>query len=62
MKCQDYVFRLTSGQLAESPTREQWAARWHRVVCRHCRAFTRNDAVLTEVLQRHKQGQTPGKP
>ena len=50
MNCQRYIFELTSGRLAEAdlPTRAQ--ARLHRLICVHCRTFTRNDEALSQVL------------
>ncbi|MGE5450503.1 MAG: hypothetical protein ACM3VZ_01495 [Acidobacteriota bacterium] len=54
MKCKDYVFRLTSGQLQSAPADERIEARLHWMVCRHCRAFTRNDARLDAILTDYK--------
>jgi len=54
MKCKEYVFKLTSGQLKEAPLSERLWATQHRLVCRHCRAFTRNDERISAILQNYK--------
>lgn len=53
MRCKEYIFLLSSGQLAEAPLGVRWAGARHRLVCSHCRAFTANDRVLSEVLAKH---------
>lgn len=53
MRCKEYVFLLSSGQLAEAPLGTRLAGASHRLMCRHCRAFTANDRVLSEVLAKH---------
>ncbi len=50
MNCQRYIFELTSGRLQEADLGTRAQARLHRMICVHCRAFTRNDAQLSEVL------------
>ena len=58
MKCQDYVFLLTSGQLRrdrpEGPAAAgrtvRAQARLHRWLCVDCRRFAANDATLDQVL------------
>ena len=54
MKCREYVFLLTSGQLAEASWPMRLAAGQHRLACRHCRAFTRNDEALDRILAAHR--------
>lgn len=55
MKCQDYIYRLSSGQLAHAgPMTRFWAAQ-HRLMCRRCRAFTANDLRLDAVLQAYRE-------
>lgn len=51
MTCREYVFRLTSGQLAESGPLARLQAFAHVSVCRHCRAFTRNDRRVTAIIR-----------
>jgi hypothetical protein len=51
MSCQHYVFLLSSGQLDEADTGTRWQAGLHRLMCRHCRAFTRNDQALDAILK-----------
>lgn len=54
MKCHTYIFQLTSGQLKEAGWLDQLQATQHRLTCRHCRAFTRNDAQLNRILQSYR--------
>ncbi len=51
LNCQTYIFQLTSGQLDDAGWMQRLAAAQHRLLCRRCRAFTRNDAKLTHILQ-----------
>ena len=48
--CKQYVFQLSSGQLAEGGLGMRLQAGYHRMSCRHCRAFTRNDQALSAIL------------
>lgn len=54
MKCKEYVFKLTSGQLDDAPANERLQAKFHLMICKYCRAFTRNDAKLGTVLEGFK--------
>lgn len=56
MRCKEYVFLLSSGQLAEAPLGTRLAGASHRLMCRHCRAFTANDQALSAVLAKHPAG------
>lgn len=60
MKCQAYIFQLTSGQLEQASWTTQLQAAQHRLMCRHCRAFTRNDAQLTRIVQDFREQLTTG--
>lgn len=51
MTCQEYIFQLTSGRLEEAGPKDRFWAAQHRLMCRRCRAFTHNDALLDEVLK-----------
>lgn len=64
MKCAQYIFKLTSGQLgADAPASERAQAALHRLVCRQCREFARNDAALDDILGAYRQAlQTPDSP
>lgn len=50
MKCKQYIFLLTSGQLRDAPAAVRLDAGLHRLLCRYCRTFTRNDARLDAIL------------
>ncbi|HEX5806191.1 MAG TPA: hypothetical protein VFY31_07655 [Macromonas sp.] len=58
MKCHTYIFQLTSGQLKEAGWLGQLQATQHRLICRHCRAFTHNDARLENILQNYRAALT----
>ena len=63
MKCRDYIFQLTSGQLEDAGTATKIAAWQHRMDCFRCRAFTRNDQALQDMLKGYgDQLQTPQTP
>ena len=55
MKCKQYIFQLTSGQLADAPLGVNLEARLHRLQCRHCRAFTHNDQALQRVMNTYRE-------
>ena len=55
MKCQDYIFKLTSQQLEDAPLAVQTSARVHRMLCKRCRAFTRNDETLDKILGAYRE-------
>lgn len=54
MTCKQYIFKLTSGQLADAGMGERLWATQHKLMCRHCRAFTHNDKQLDAVLQAYQ--------
>lgn len=65
MKCKEYIYRLTSGQLAQASLVEKFWAAQHRMVCKRCTAFTRNDARLSDIVQGYRAhlarpGEEPG--
>ena len=56
MNCAQYIFKLTAGQLGQdAPARQRMAAALHRLECRQCRDFTRNDAALDAILHSYRQ-------
>ena len=55
MKCREYVFKLTSGQLAHATGFERFLALQHRMMCGRCRAFTKNDAHLDRILKSYRE-------
>ncbi len=65
MKCKEYIYRLTSGQLTQAGLVEKFWAAQHRMICKRCSAFTRNDARLTDIVQGYREhvarpGDEPG--
>ncbi len=65
MNCQQYIHRLSSGQLEEAGLVDRFWAAQHRMICRRCSAFTRNDARLTDIVQGYREhlarpGEEPG--
>lgn len=55
MKCKQYIFLLTSGQLKEAPPGLRFEAATHRMLCRYCRTFARNDARLDALLDDYRE-------
>lgn len=51
MKCREYIFQLTSGQADEAGAATKLAAWQHRMICFRCRAFTRNNEALQNMLE-----------
>lgn len=64
MKCKQYIFNLTSGQLAEARWPLRASAYLHHLVCSNCQRFTANDHLLTEILDARKThaSNTPHSP
>lgn len=60
MNCQRYIFELTSGRLQEANLATRAQARWHRLICVHCRTFTRNDQTLSVVLDAWRERSVRG--
>jgi hypothetical protein len=55
MKCREYIFQLTSGQLQDAPKALRLEAAMHRMMCKYCRTFTRNDATLDRMLAGYRE-------
>ncbi len=55
MKCREYIFKLTSGQLENARGFERLLALQHRMMCTRCRAFTKNDAHLERILNVYRE-------
>ncbi|MCC2637052.1 MAG: hypothetical protein K0Q68_771 [Moraxellaceae bacterium] len=55
MKCREYIFLLTSGRLEQAPAGRRMEAGMHRLMCRKCRAFTRNDSRLDSMLADYRE-------
>ncbi len=55
MKCKEYIYRLTSGQLTQAGLVERFWAAQHRMICKRCTAFTRNDARLSDIVQGYRE-------
>ncbi len=62
INCKQYVFKVSSGQLDEAGPLDKLQAFQHRLICRHCRAFTNNNRQLSEMLQRYKEDVSSLKP
>jgi hypothetical protein len=60
MKCRQYIFLLTSDQLAQASYMQALEAGVHRWVCHQCRRFTRNDELLLELLAQQHEAQLQG--
>lgn len=53
LTCKEYIFKLTSGQLAEAGSIDRMWAWQHRLICRRCRTFTANDQKLSHLLRQY---------
>ena len=62
MKCREFIFLQTSGQLGEARFGMRSAATVHRWMCVKCRGFARNDAILDGVLGDWRQRLTQADP
>lgn len=63
LTCRQYIFELTSGRLAEATGMARFWGTQHRLVCHRCRAFTRNDQQLDNILAGYRDHlqRPPGK-
>jgi hypothetical protein len=55
MKCQEYIYRHTCGQWEQSTRMDRFWMTQHRMMCRRCATFTRNDTQLDQILQGYRQ-------
>ncbi len=53
MSCKTYVFLVTSGKIEESNKLESMDAAFHGLMCKKCRRFKKNNALLNSYLE-HK--------
>lgn len=61
LTCKEYIFKLTSGQLAEAGKIDRLWAWQHRLICRRCRTFTENDQTLSHLLDQYREQRTGAK-
>lgn len=54
LRCDDFVFLQSSGQLDEMGRVKKAKTLTHVWVCRKCRQFRRNDQLLTKLVQQLK--------
>lgn len=54
MKCKEYIFKLTSDQFDKAPVQTKMEASFHRLICKNCRAFTANDAIVKKIMKPYK--------
>lgn len=64
MKCREFVFLQSSGQLAEPGTAAttRARARMHRWMCSACRAFASNDEALDGLIGAWRDHLQPPEP
>ena len=55
MTCREYIFMLSSGQLEHASRGMKMQAATHRMICKRCRTFTRNDRALDGLLEDYRQ-------
>lgn len=54
MRCKDFVFLQSSGQIQEMPLSQKTFALMHVWICSKCRSFRHNDEQLSVYIQRLK--------
>lgn len=62
VRCEDFVFLQTSGQLDEMGRIKKAKTLTHVWVCRKCRQFRRNDLLLTQFVQELKNQMLDSEP
>jgi hypothetical protein len=55
MVCKDFIFKLTSGQLALSGLKDQFIAYVHTFICSNCRHFKRNDRIIGRYIANYRE-------
>lgn len=55
MTCKQYVFHITSGKSEKAGAIDRFWAAHHRLICLHCRNFTRNDQQLSRILKDYRE-------
>lgn len=55
LRCDEFVFVQSSGQIHEMGAFKKVQTLSHVWVCRNCRNFRRNDALLSRFVQQLKQ-------
>lgn len=55
MKCREFIFLLTSGQLQQAGFAVRTDARVHRLLCKRCNTFFRNNQQLDQWLTDSRQ-------
>lgn len=54
ISCRRFTDLVASGELDESGWFGRVQAGQHRLMCRRCRAFQRNDRLLDDIVQAHR--------
>jgi predicted anti-sigma-YlaC factor YlaD len=57
LTCRDVVARSSALLDGELPMHDWWRVQAHQLICRHCRQFLRNLALLVRGLGRHGERQ-----
>ncbi len=52
MKCETYVFLITSGKLEEANKLQSMDASFHGLMCKKCRQFKKNHELLNSYLEK----------
>ena len=55
MKCREYIFLLTSGQLEQAGKMMRAEAFMHKSMCRRCRSFSKNNNRLDKLLDESRE-------
>jgi hypothetical protein len=54
MKCREYIFLISSGKIDDVAVAVRLEAGMHRLICKYCRGFSRNNKQLDKMLAAYR--------
>lgn len=55
MKCREYIFLISSGKIDGASVGVRLDAGMHRLICKYCRGFSRNNKQLDKMLTAYRE-------
>ncbi|MCP5325885.1 MAG: hypothetical protein H7A09_06110 [Oceanospirillaceae bacterium] len=55
MKCREYIFLISSGKIDDASVGVRLDAGMHRLICKYCRSFSRNNKQLDKMLDAYRE-------